>query len=533
MMKACINISAAFILLLFVSCDILRQSPFEVVSWSPGMGYKSETQPSEISFMFSHDCNRESVQKAFLFTEDGVSKEGDFFWDGKKLVWNPTSPPQKNKNYKVTISADAENAKGVSLDEQFEAVWTTRPDGARPEIISVTPSNAAQISNRNVHVEILFSVPVKLQTFVDNVSFTPARSGLWTLEASLTRADFQPYEAWAACTEYKISVSNSFESAAGKTIAKEWNSYFYVSGDNTPPVLQSAVALLPDGNPALKPDGREYLLEENMPAADNFVNEDWESEYKIALTFSEPVRINSVQNSFSIEPSVSFTAEADTLFSDTVVLRFSQKLQYGEHYILSLGKNVSDENGNTLETASRWKLFVNGKCSKPPVFKGFAMPQSPVIRDGTSSVNKASPPMVFTAADNLTLPGYNIDSDEYLINEATGTWIVLFFDMAHDANINLFSLMEKFGFSSTNGAVSWTSKTMTQTRNDFVWAETADYFTDADWMQLWNNSFAVEIKGTLRNDPVAQGLVTVSIGSGLLDSLGNETGETQQFILIK
>ncbi|WP_461247822.1 Ig-like domain-containing domain, partial [Treponema sp. R6D11] len=112
----------------FISCDILRTSLFEVVSCTPGNGYQSEPKKINISLDFSHDPDRASVEKNFSLTGDGNRIKGVFSWNNKKMTFSPLAPLEINTDYTITLSAEAHDTKGLSMDEPFNRYFSTRPN---------------------------------------------------------------------------------------------------------------------------------------------------------------------------------------------------------------------------------------------------------------------------------------------------------------------------------------------------------------------------------------------------------------------
>ncbi|MCL2411832.1 MAG: hypothetical protein FWC97_09345, partial [Treponema sp.] len=84
-----------FLLFCFGSCDILRTSLFEVVSWTPGSGYHCEPENIVLSFKFSHDPHIPSVERNFSLNKDGNRVRGIFIWNGKTMIFRPLNPLEK------------------------------------------------------------------------------------------------------------------------------------------------------------------------------------------------------------------------------------------------------------------------------------------------------------------------------------------------------------------------------------------------------------------------------------------------------
>ena len=141
-------------LLFFNSCDILRFSKFEVTSWAPGEGFHSEPEKIEVSLCFSHEPNRASVERNFSLTGNGNTVRGTFLWNGKKLIFSPLTPLEANTDFILSISAEANNTDGLSLDNSFNCYFSTRPDNTRPVLVSFSPSLYEEVSNPRAEIKL-------------------------------------------------------------------------------------------------------------------------------------------------------------------------------------------------------------------------------------------------------------------------------------------------------------------------------------------------------------------------------------------
>ncbi|MCL2127760.1 MAG: Ig-like domain-containing protein, partial [Treponema sp.] len=94
-----------------MSCDILRDSPFEVTEWTPGEGYHDRAESVSVSLSFSHDPDRASVEKNFSFSADGETVRGVFLWEGRRVSFLPFARLEPNRDYTVAVSANAHDTK--------------------------------------------------------------------------------------------------------------------------------------------------------------------------------------------------------------------------------------------------------------------------------------------------------------------------------------------------------------------------------------------------------------------------------------
>jgi hypothetical protein len=485
--------------LTFISCDILRNGIFEVRNWSPGDGYHDPLS-IEVALVFSLEPNRNSVERSFSLSEDGRALHGHFSWQGNRMIFCPGTPLSANKDYLITLKTEAQDVRGLNLEQQFEAVFTTRIKNDRPLLLSTIPEDGGIISENRGRVELLFSEPMN-RSSLQNCSFSPSVSGVWSLEQDDCRAIFTPSENWNTARSYRLTIGALTASKWEKETGREYVLHLTAGVDRTPPKLLSAYALDPSGKKVMS------LLSDNGTVAENAR---WERNYRLGLDFSKPIDSFSVSSALSMDPSLGMILETIPGFSSTLVYRFSDTPVFGETYTITLGKTARDEAGNTLEEKILWRIRHDGEYSRPPVLKGFRFPKNP---------NSFMDLLVYRTEDLFA--DFPVESKNYTFDSKTSTWLELYFETASGALIDPVSLMEKFRFSSTNGAVSFSPRSIIP----FV-------FTVPDPVTGWENLCRMEIRGELYNHPYT-GMVTIEIGTGLKDNLGNRSTETQRFLLLK
>ncbi|MDR0689730.1 MAG: Ig-like domain-containing protein [Spirochaetaceae bacterium] len=496
-----------FFLSLVFSCDLLRLSPFEVIQWTPGTGRHGDPGDITVSISFSHDPDKIAVEQAFSLTEDDTVLTGSFIWEGRTLVFKPALPLELNRSYVLTILEDARDRAGVSMDKKFEAPFSTRGAGKRPSVLSTDPPDMGVITDPRREIRIEFSEPVKVNSCVNAVSFSPSARGSWRLEAGDRRAVFVPREPWVRGTTYRIRFSPDFSGTLGLTLGKEWTGYFIVGNDKTPPVLEATYALDPEGNRALK-----LLPEEPGPLKRE--NAGWESSYRLALDFSEPVDTADLKNRLTVEPALAFETETPPGYAAGAVFTFTQNPTYSASYLFRLNAGVRDAEGNESPDPTVFRIRVDGPASRPPRFIGFRMPMAP----GDPADEEAAAFSVEEPFRDLPVrPG----ETRYPYDVSTPAWIELYFDVVPGAGIDLFSLMNLFRVDAANNALSFSPRSME-----------AENFPIPDKPPAWEAYFRIKVKGVLTNT-TDSGVVIFQIASGLQDSLGNRNEGAFKIPLLK
>jgi len=494
-----------------LSCDILRNGFFEVKSWSPGDGFHDSNSVQTVTLEFSLEPDKNSVERSFSLSENGQNLAGHFSWQGRLMIFTPSSPLAPNKDYSVTLKTDAHDDKGLSLERQFEKVFTTRETGERPYLIGTAPEEGGIIEEKRGVVTLVFSGQL-LRNSLQSLSFFPSVSGVWALNEDGGSASFTPSEDWANGRAYRLVIPSSLLSVKELEAGRSSTLHFSVGTDHEPPELLTVSALNNNGETALVLAFIETNAVNGAIAADVAAveNTGWEKPYRICFVFSEPVDSASVASALSCEPSLGFVSETPPGYSDTCIYRFSEPPVYGTLYAVSLRQTVRDSSGNTMGKNARMFIRADGEYSKPPFLRGMRFPKAPALSE---ELINFSPEILF--AD------FPVESEYYLFDKGTETWIELYFETASGASVDLVSLMDRFKCNVTNGALHFSPRSISDTA-----------FTVEAPVSGWDDYCRIEIRGVLTNHPY-MGMVTFEVGSGFKDSLGNLSAETSRILLIK
>jgi len=484
-------------LLSFVSCDLLRFSRFEIISWAPGGGYRSEPENITVSLDFSQDPDMSSVERNFSLTGNGNRIRGTFLWNGRKMIFAPLMPLEKNTDYIISLSADACNNKGLSLDEAFNGDFTTRPDNTRPVLISCYPEMFAEIDDPITEIRLSFSVPIPLNTLYDNVSFSPSMTGSWRLEDGGKSAVFTPANPWIQNNRYEIRCSTSLTDNNGMNIGNDFISIFTIGTNHEAPYLLYAERIAKNGDIVeLIPD-KGYIGAAELPVE----NHGWEKDDRLRLVFSKPVDGLLLKNYLVAEDAPSLVMETSPDFNTEFTFKFNSIPVYESRFTLRIKPGISDRSGNESRNEYIYRIFANGKFSKPPALVGLRIPMAPrsntdlkLFCIGTDSIHNIIP----------------IKDENYPSGENVQTWIELYFITAEGALVDEFSLMELFHIETSNNVISFSSRSIKHSN-----------FSISEPQQGWENYERLEITGNMTNS-TNFGVIYFQIGSGLRDSLGNK-----------
>jgi hypothetical protein len=506
MKKAIIKITGVlFSISLFLSCDVLRGEPFEVSAWTPGTGIKNEDIMG-VALYFSQNADEASVEHSFSFTEDGEKIKGAFIWNDKCLTYHPASPLQNNKDYIISLGTDAKSTGGLSLEEKFSGSFSTRKDSEHPLVNSIFPGDESIIYDTWSKVYIQFSMPVDLLSCINDISFSPNINGSWHLEDDNLKAVFEPGEQWTIGMTYKINITSLLKSAGGKILGHGRTVRWTVGDDKSPPELLETTAINSNGENVYRLTG--YDSKTAVPFSNIAENASWEADYRLKLTFNKDVDMNKIQNFITIEPALKYELNPSCGYSDTVIINFTEKPEWKSRFNVKIDPGIFDISGNKSLDSFIYKIYANGEDSMPPELIAVRLSEYP--RDSFSTE------YAFFVKENI-FELFNIDVAEFEVE----TWIELYFDTAAGADIDMFSVMDLFKVTATNNAISFLPLRVTD--NDFTITEAAAGYT---------NNKRVEVRGLLSNN-VNKGIVTFSIGKGLLDTKQNKNTGEMKIAVIK
>jgi len=492
----------------FISCDILRSYLFEVTSWTPGSGYQSELEKIIISLDFSGNPDKASIEKNFSLTGDGNRVRGTFFWDDRKMIFLPLTPLEINTDYTITLSADAHDTEGLSMDEAFNRNFTTRAGNIRPVLISNYPEMYSEVSDARAEIKLEFSMPIPLKTLYDNVSFIPSTTGVWRLENEGKLAVFTPLEPWSRQTRYEIKYSVSLTDNNGMNIGNDFSSVFTTKSDIEIPYLVNAKRITNKNELFLLSPNKGYTGAAELPVE----NHDWEKDDKLMLVFSKPVDSISVKNYISADDGPNLIMETSSGYKTEHILKFDIAPVYESRFTFRIKPGIKDATGNESKEEYSFRIFADGKFSKPPTLAGIRIPMAP----DSDTDNE----LIFFNTD-LLFSDFPITDENYPSGENINSWVELYFETAEGASIDLFSLMELFRIETSNNVISFSPRRMKNTNF------TAPY--PHNGMETFQR---IEITGILTNS-TNFGVVTFLIASGLKDTLGNRNDKSLKISLLK
>jgi hypothetical protein len=488
------------------SCDILRDSPYEVAAWTPGGGFHSDPGRIRVSLLLSHESDRARTEQAFSLSEDHKTLKGYFSWEGRRLIFMPASPLEADRDYVISLGTGAQDTKGLSLETKFETSFSTRPPGGIPKITGIEPEYEGILYGNRGEFRLFFSEPVRLNSCIDHIFFNPSTPGSWRLEDGNRTACFIPRDTWQPGGLYQVRVESGFTAVSGAAIGAEYSSVFSIGADREKPVLLKALALLPTGESDEIPFEAAGLLSPAEYSA-------WESFTRLCLVFSEPVDLSNLRNLLVTEPSLALVMESPPEKGSRAVFRFAGDPAWGSSFLFRLVPGVKDGAGNESDKEYAFRIRTAGPLSKPPALAGIRIPMAPN--------GKGREALSFSPGDICADLPIKDGEDRYPLGGQTPAWVELYFETAPDTEIDPFSIMDLFRVEATNQALVFSPRSI----------RTED-FTLAEPRRGWEAFRRFEIRGFLTNT-VNSGIVTFRIPPGLRDKRGNRSTVDFRVSLLK
>ncbi|MGI0529105.1 Ig-like domain-containing protein [Treponema socranskii] len=459
-----------------------------------------------VSIAFSLEPDMMSVEKAFTLTEDDHPSSGIFSCSERQVRFLPTGGIKKNYDYVVTVSSSAESKSGYSLTGDYCKTFSTRDDKVRPEIVSVVPQNGSAVDKASA-ITIRFSEPVTRESFEAAASVSPPFSYARVFSDGDRTVRIVPMESLKANTLYKITLSESLEDYARNALAKEYLSSFYYRYDTEMPDC-TFIIKNKNGFQIAAENGKSYQAVPKDCAVD--------------IDFSKEMNIDTLSSYISVVPTVSYSVKTNAFDKTHASLIFDAPA-WGKTYTFRLRKGVQSVAGNGTERDTVFDIRFDAESDRPVEFiKGF-------LQTGEWSEGNLSDGVNYkTIAAETNFSALLFDPVFFPPSSDTAAALYLVFAVSREAaGLDIFSLFDALTFSATNGCCSIVIKTLFAVPpedctafplNEMIVPEEGMCIVRAG-LEITNNS-----------NP---GIVTMTVGDGIKDSLGNAIRSKNVFTFTK
>jgi hypothetical protein len=315
-----------------------------------------------IRVVFSKEMDPMKTNEAFSLRAHGSGKvEGFFHWpDAHTLEFVPRNLLSDNC-YTIRVESSAEDLMGNDLAETHESVFYVNADIIAPDIVSYTPAdNATGVhpdgwrdpeNHADSVIRIAFSEPMDIDSIYTGFTIMPSVQGLFRWNELHTEVIFTPIDDLLPQTTYTITLTNAVRDAHGNALRKTYSYRFTVGDDFTAPEIRSVRC--------------EHPAFESIELQEDIETHGCEKDSTIAISFSEPVRRESVIDAVRLSPSHSWYVNAPAL-SDSILITFHESLQSETAYELIISPTIADAYNNRLSKEKRYYFITDGSHSTRP-----------------------------------------------------------------------------------------------------------------------------------------------------------------------
>lgn len=498
-------------LFFFCSCGSIMLPALKVVS--------CKIEDGMVSMEFSLPPDYSSLKKGLSVTEDGQNIEGKLSVLGNRAYFTPTYGIKENREYVVRVEAGTEDTGGHSLMDAFVYKIFTGNNKTTftVEIIIVARESHKKtaVSQPLQEIQLNFSQAVDRESLEKGLSFSPSFDYFLEYEEADCLVRIIPKKELEVNQRYLLTLSPMVMDIYRNSLPKEVSWSFYYQKDTSPPQISFSVAQQPVLN--------QGLVE--LPP------DEW-----IVLDFSEKINLDQLSSHVFLEPvghlslAPSLEIIEDYESGKSLKLRpkwnASEQMVWGKTWKLVVQPGIKDLGGNSIEVEQAINLSYTLENFRPPEFLGALI----------TDKNQADLQVAFSPS-NPFLPMI-LPTQIYAPAPETLPSTVelhLFFKVSSQSSgMNKFSLMENISLTASNDCCELTIKqyddqdgTNEELYKSFISQINKDNEISNEDIES-NTSFKI-IGETFRVELVnrnQRGLVTLEVGSDLVDSLGNKLGRT-------
>lgn len=467
-----------FNLIFMYSCSSLFIKDFSVTDFSYNENY------FKLTFSTKPEIN--SIKKSLTLSKDNFTEYFTVEQTENSLLIYPYSKIEKNHEYSISISTEAENIYGTNLSSIFRWNFSTKSSLEKPEIKScnILPNG----------ISIFFNKSINTFSFSNSFSITPDIQYFtyWQNDDKEVSMIFQKPQT--TNERYFIKISTDLKDTDNNSLQKEYtNSYIY----NPTNEITTYTILCNFENE--KSELSSILLNENIRNNSEFL-----------IKFSNPIQFENLNSNIKITPPLDFSIQKDIENQTEIKLKLNELPDFDIEYILHIDSELKDINNNLIPETF-YKLKFNNTSDIQMEFL-------------TMIVNTKTDTIKVSTDSNY--PSLYFSPAEYPVSENNANNFIdfiLFFSISNKAqNIDYISAIENIQIDTTLNCLDLTAKEISiLTESDIMLNFNSTYSEFSE--QLTNsetNIRAVKFHYNLINKKQS-GLITVSINKDLKDLLKN------------
>jgi len=428
-------LSCLTVLLIFLfsicSCKYFSMEPLTVTKVNPDTEYADTQTLKKVDVYFSADVDKTLTESAFSLLEDGVPMEGRYGWpEDNHLSYSVIEQFNETSIYTIKVTTMAEDTDGNSLKDDYTHTFRSSGDSQRPSIVSITPATNERIAQVRPTIEVTFSEPMDVTSFLNGFHLYPSAEGYFAESVNNTVFRYVLTEDLDWQMNYTITVSDTVMDTVGNNLGKEGKQSFYVGDETTAP---SIVSVTDESSGAV-------LTIDDLLTQEETVNAGVEKNSRITIQFSEEMDRSIVPNCLNFVPSITYNTEWNAA-GTALTIKPIESFNRDTIYSLTIGKACTDVQGNEMSSASVYKIRANGPHSIPPKI---------------SRVEFANSFSGANLSDTIELTPLGSFAYEGAYNTAGGCtgFFDIYMELAEGATFDIFDFIDAFSVTVTAASIT-------------------------------------------------------------------------------
>lgn len=459
---------------------------------------------NKIKITFSSKPDFISIKNSLTICQDDYYLDGIFTSEGNSIIFTPFTEDFDNHDYKITLSTEAEDTKGISLLENYHYSFSTKPQVPDFKILNFKYTLSDLTFN--------FTNQVDEKSFHDNFTIKPETPFIINFDDTDKMVVIKFTKSLSPTIRYFITLNQDTVDIYNNKLKTKYENNFIINPDI--PLTDYEVFFTDTNNALTKLD--QSKLNESIPQKN-----------PLTFKFSQKINMDSVTSGIIITPKINFKIEKDLYLKDSFKISFTEFPEYNSTYELIVKDSITDIYSKPVPSKTINLRFNNSIDIKPDFITMILC-----TNDSTVKLDQDKTPqdLIFNPQFYPTVSG---------ISSQSLSCYLLFSSSPDSTGINIFSAMENITFSTTNSCISITPEKMDILNLKDI--EASDeyseilHFLSNEISQLHNSNLIpsiIKIDFKIQNSS-NPGLIKININQNLCDSLNNKIKDNINLLINK
>lgn len=495
------NIFVVIFLLITISCGSKIFPAFEVVN--------VDVKEDRLSVVFNSTPNRNSLINAFSFSCDLETINGDFVFSDDEVCFYPEKNIETGHDYILSISIEAEDINGLSLNKKYTYKFSTKTDYLAPKILSITPTDEEIIDENIKEIKIIFNEPIKEKSFLDSFSIKPNCDYILNWNDEKSEVNIQFAKPLLLSTRYTITITTNLCDLNNNLLKNEYVSTFTNGMDKEPPSYEVYEIY-------------ENAINKNL--IPNSLNSELRTKGKLRILFNEEVNTSNISSNISIKPDMSISIDIDEESKKQVDVIFTKVPEWdNQEYNLTISKGITDVSSNEIKEDKLYRFKFNNESDRPVSFVKGVLELS---EGNYFSIDEK------TNYSSLLLPVENFPTTG---NEEKEVILYYIFRISNNADsLKLISAVDNiFSISATNSCIYTSFSSIkilddTEIKNNNI-SNNSSFYEEIQNVIDENGKLSAVMLGLKIENTDYFGQISFNINKELKDNIGNCLAEDLVF----